>query len=279
MDWIVIIALEFSVLWALSIYFLRRFYKKQLRYEVLRAQKSERIKTVFLANVSHALRTPLNSIIGFSDVVLKDKAGELNREQVVEMMTHINRNGQQLLYFISQLLELSNFESNLLTFTSVEVNLGELMASYRREALFEVNPNVNVVVKTKLSPHCKAFLDTNLMHQLVMHLLSNAARYTEKGSITLSYEYENKGLKFSVADTGGGIAKKYLDTIFSALQVNNSMTLANQATGLGLSICKAIVEAQNGTINLTSEEGKGTQVDVWLPCEMRDMYKGLNQKR
>ena len=278
MDWIVILTLEFSVLWALSIYFLRRFYKRQLRYEVLRAQKSERIKTVFLANVSHALRTPLNAIIGFSDIVLKDKTGEVNREQVVEMMTHINRNGQQLLYFISQLLELSNFEGNMLTFTMVEVNLGELMASYRREVLFEVKPDVSVVVKTSLSPHCKVMVDTNLMHQLVMHLLNNAARYTKKGTITLTYEYENKGLRFTVADTGDGIAAKYIDTIFSALQVHNSLTLANQATGLGLSICKAIVEAQNGTINLTSEEGKGTQVDVWLPCEMKDMYKGLMKK-
>lgn len=275
MDLELLIILALIIAFPLCIYLVRHHYLKQLHNEVARAQKSEQIKSVFLANVSHALRTPLNSIIGFSDIILKEKPGALQEEQITEMVTHINQNGHQLLYFISQLLELSSFEGSMLTFTMIEVNLAELMASYRREALRDTNPNVAIHVRTTLSPHCKATLDTNLMHQLIMHLLQNASLHTKEGCITMTYERERKGLKVTITDTGEGVPQKLKDNIFSILQNEDSLTLANQTSGLGLSICKAIVDALNGEINLTSEEGKGTSVWIWIPCHMRDMVKGL----
>ena len=270
---LIILTLIFAL--PICIYFIRRYYLRQLRDEVTRAQKSEQIKSVFLANVSHALRTPLNSIIGFSDVILKEKPGVLKEDQLTEMVTHINHNGHQLLYFISQLLELSSFEGSMLTFTMIEVNLAELMASYRREALRDASPNVSIYIRTTLSPHCKATLDTNLMHQLIMHLLQNAVLHTKEGSITITYEHERKGMKVTIIDTGDGVPQKLQENIFSILQHEDSLTLANQTSGLGLSICKAIVDALNGEIGLTSEEGKGTTVWIWIPCHMKDMTKGL----
>lgn len=270
---LIILTLIFAL--PICIYFIRRYYLRQLRDEVTRAQKSEQIKSVFLANVSHALRTPLNSIIGFSDVILKEKPGVLKEDQLTEMVTHINHNGHQLLYFISQLLELSSFEGSMLTFTMIEVNLAELMASYRREALRDASPNVSIYIRTTLSPHCKATLDTNLMHQLIMHLLQNAVLHTKEGSITMTYEHERKGMKVTIIDTGDGVPQKLQENIFSILQHEDSLTLANQTSGLGLSICKAIVDALNGEIGLTSEEGKGTTVWIWIPCHMKDMTKGL----
>ncbi len=270
---LIILTLIFAL--PICIYFIRRYYLRQLRNEVTRAQKSEQIKSVFLANVSHALRTPLNSIIGFSDVILKEKPGVLKEDQLTEMVTHINHNGHQLLYFISQLLELSSFEGSMLTFTMIEVNLAELMASYRREALRDASPNVSIYIRTTLSPHCKATLDTNLMHQLIMHLLQNAVLHTKEGSITMTYERERKGMKVTIIDTGDGVPQKLQENIFSILQHKDSLTLANQTSGLGLSICKAIVDALNGEIGLSSEEGKGTTVWVWIPCHMRDMTKGI----
>ena len=205
MDLELLIILALIIAFPLCIYLVRHHYLKQLHNEVARAQKSEQIKSVFLANVSHALRTPLNSIIGFSDIILKEKPGALQEEQITEMVTHINQNGHQLLYFISQLLELSSFEGSMLTFTMIEVNLAELMASYRREALRDTNPNVAIHVRTTLSPHCKATLDTNLMHQLIMHLLQNASLHTKEGCITMTYERERKGLKVTITDTGEGV--------------------------------------------------------------------------
>lgn len=276
MDWKLIVITALVVLFAVGLYFVRRGYLRKLNREVKRAQSSERIKTIFLANVSHALRTPLNAIIGFSDFLMKEQEkGQVDPEQLKEAATHINQNGHQLLFFIQQLLELSNFESSVLTFSLIEVNLAELMASYRREAMHETNPNVSVLVRSSLSPHCKATLDTNLMHQLMMHLLRNSAHFTKEGSITINYEYERKGMRVTITDTGEGIPPEYLDNAFSLLHAEDSLTLENRATELGLSICKAIIDGMGGEISLTSEPGKGTTATVWFPCRMRDMTKDV----
>lgn len=276
MDWRLIVIIALVVLFAVGLYFVRRGYLRKLNREVKRAQSSERIKTIFLANVSHALRTPLNAIIGFSDILLKEQEkGQVDPEQLKEAATHINQNGHQLLFFIQQLLELSNFESSVLTFSLIEVNLAELMASYRREAMHETNPNVSVLVRSSLSPHCKATLDTNLMHQLMMHLLRNSAHFTKEGSITINYEYERKGMRVTITDTGEGIPQEYLDNAFSLLHAEDSLTLENRATELGLSICKAIIDGMGGEISLSAEPGKGTTATVWFPCRMRDMTKDV----
>ena len=276
MDWRVIVIIALVVLFAVGLYFVRRGYLRRLNREVKRAQSSERIKTIFLANVSHALRTPLNAIIGFSDILMKEQEkGQVDPEQLKEAATHINQNGHQLLFFIQQLLELSNFESSVLTFSLIEVNLAELMASYRREAMHETNPNVSVLVRSSLSPHCKATLDTNLMHQLMMHLLRNSAHFTKEGSITINYEYERKGMRVTITDTSDDIPQEYLDNAFSLLHAEDSLTLENRATELGLSICKAIIDGMGGEISLTSEPGKGTTATVWFPCRMRDMTKDV----
>lgn len=276
MDWRLIVIIALVVLFAVGLYFVRRGYLRRLNREVKRAQSSERIKTIFLANVSHALRTPLNAIIGFSDILLKEQEkGQVDPEQLKEAATHINQNGHQLLFFIQQLLELSNFESSVLTFSLIEVNLAELMASYRREAMHETNPNVSVLVRSSLSPHCKATLDTNLMHQLMMHLLRNSAHFTKEGSITINYEYERKGMRVTITDTGEGIPQEYLDNAFSLLHAEDSLTLENRATELGLSICKAIIDGMGGEISLSAEPGKGSTATVWFPCRMRDMTKDV----
>ena len=276
MDWRLIVIIALVVLFAVGLYFVRRGYLRKLNREVKRAQSSERIKTIFLANVSHALRTPLNAIIGFSDFLMKEQEkGQVDPEQLKEAATHINQNGHQLLFFIQQLLELSNFESSVLTFSLIEVNLAELMASYRREAMHETNPNVSVLVRSSLSPHCKATLDTNLMHQLMMHLLRNSAHFTKEGSITINYEYERKGMRVTITDTGEGIPQEYLDNAFSLLHAEDSLTLENRATELGLSICKAIIDGMGGEISLSPEPGKGTTATVWFPCRMRDMTKDV----
>lgn len=276
MDWRLIVIIALVVLFAVGLYFVRRGYLRRLNREVKRAQSSERIKTIFLANVSHALRTPLNAIIGFSDFLMKEQEkGQVDPEQLKEAATHINQNGHQLLFFIQQLLELSNFESSVLTFSLIEVNLAELMASYRREAMHETNPNVSVLVRSSLSPHCKATLDTNLMHQLMMHLLRNSAHFTKEGSITINYEYERKGMRVTITDTGEGIPQEYLDNAFSLLHAEDSLTLENRATELGLSICKAIIDGMGGEISLSAEPGKGSTATVWFPCRMRDMTKDV----
>lgn len=275
MNWMIVVIIAILVAALIAVSIVWWHYKKQLEREVKRSQKSEQLKSIFLANVSHALRTPLNAIIGFSDVILNEEPGKLDEKQVREMMTHVNKNGRVLLKFVSQLLELSAYEGSMLTFSIIEVNLAELMASYRRETLYDTKPDVTVRLRSNLSPHCKAALDTTLMHQLMMQLLKNAANYTTKGTITIEYGHERNGLRVTITDTGCGIPDKIKDRIFSALDSKDSLTLAEEATGLGLSICKSIIEALHGDININSEKDKGTVATVWFPCRLRDMSKDI----
>ena len=273
MSWQSIIFILILVLFAICLFLVQHYYHVRLRNEIGRAQRSERIKTVFMANVSHALRTPLNAIITDSQKLLDNE--ESDPKKLKAMMTTINQNGKQLLYFISQLLELSSFDSNMATFTLIEVNLAELIASYRRETQRDAGANVQVVVRSPLSPHAKGMLDTNLMYQLMTHLLHNALAHTQEGTITIDYDYADNGLKIEVIDTGDGEPQDFKSNFSTLIQGNDSLALFNQRSGLGLSICKSIVEGLHGTIDLKSEKGKGTHVTVWIPCKMRDMKKGL----
>ena len=273
MSWQSIIFILVLVLFAICLFLVQHYYHVRLRNEIGRAQRSERIKTVFMANVSHALRTPLNAIITDSQKLLDTE--ESDSKKLNAAMTTINQNGKQLLYFISQLLELSSFDSNMATFTLIEVNLAELIASYRREAQRDAGANVQVVVRSPLSPHAKGMVDTNLMYQLMTHLLHNALAHTQEGTITIDYDYADNGLKIEVIDTGDGEPQDFKSNFSTLIQGNDSLALFNQRSGLGLSICKSIVEGLHGTIELKSEKGKGTHVTVWIPCKMRDMKKGL----
>lgn len=275
MDLLWFLNIAFIVLAITALFVVRRYYLNRLHSEVSRAQRSERVKTVFLANVSHALRSPLNSIIRISGDIASKKPEDLNPVDVIDRAAHINKHGKQLMYFISQLLELSNFESSMGTFTMIEVNLAELMASYRREAMRDAGPNVSVSVRSSLSPHCKATLDTNLMYQLMMHLLRNAISHTKEGLIILSYAYERNGLKIIVTDTGDGMPQKLQNTLSTMFQQGDTLNLFSKDSGLGLSICKSIVDGLKGEIDLISEPGKGTTVTVWFPCTLRNMKKGL----
>ena len=273
MNWQTVILITIVILFTGCLFLVQHYYRMRLRNEIGRAQRSERIKTVFMANVSHALRTPLNAIITDSEKML-DHDG-MDRKQMLPVIETINQNGKQLLYFISQLLELSSFDSNMNTFTMIEVNLAELMASYRREAQRDAGGNIQVVVRSPLSPHCKGTVDTNLMYQLMSHLLHNALAHTQEGTITIDYDQEDTGLKIEVIDTGDGEAQDFQTNFAMQMQSGDSLTLFNQRSGLGLSICKSIVEGLHGTIELKSEKGKGTTVKVWVPCKMRDTKKGV----
>ena len=272
---LIIISIVLIVIFGIAVFFMNRYYQQRLKDEVTRAQRSEQLKSVFLANVSHALRTPLNAIIGFSQLIMDEKDENMQAEQYREMVSHINMNGHQLLTFITQLLELSNFEGSMPSFTLIEVNLAELMASYRREVLITSKKELSVRLRTDLSPHCKATLDTNFMHQLMMHLLTNAAKNATQEDITVNYGYERKGLKVSITYSGNGQADLLGDDIYSFLQREDAMMFDNGISGLGLSICKAITDALNGELDIDTENGTKTILSFWFPCKMVDRDKDI----
>lgn len=260
---------------AFSLYYIRGKYKKQLKIARLRAQKSDQLKSVFIDNVSRTLRSPLNAIAKYSDFILEESDETMQPAQVKEMATNISKNTQQMLGFVSKLVELSRFEGITPSFTFIEVNLTELMASYRRETQNLTKPDVAVRVVTDLSPHCKAWLDTNFMHQLMMHLLANAANHITQGDIIIRYGYERKGLKVSITYTGIGQAELLSEDIFSFLQKEDVLTQVNESSVLGLSICRAIVEMLGGEFYIDTEYDKKTVASFWFPCKMTDLHKGL----
>jgi signal transduction histidine kinase len=149
------------------------------------------------------------------------------------------------------------------------------MASYRRETQNITKPDVSVRVMTDLSPHCKAWLDTNFMHQLMMHLLANAATHITQGDIVIRYGYERKGLKVSITYAGIGQAELLGEDIYSFLQKEDALTQVNESSVLGLSICRAIVEMLGGEFYMDTEYDKKTVASFWFPCKMTDQHKGM----
>ena len=149
------------------------------------------------------------------------------------------------------------------------------MASYRREAMNFTKPEVTIRVKTGLSPHCKATLDTNFMHQLMMHLLTNAAKHTTQGEIIIRYTNERRGLKVTITYMGNGQAEMISGDIFSLLQKDDALSLTDNASDLGLPISKAIVEALGGELDIETDNGRKTVATFWYPCRMVDRHKNI----
>ena len=257
---------------AAALFFVHRYYSQQLKREVNRAQKSERLKSVFLDNASQTLRAPLNAILGYSNMILEEKNETMDAVQVKQMAGHIQQSSQELLEFIKQLMDLSNFDGGMPSFTFIEVNLAELMASYRREAMNLTRSDVSIRVRTDLSPHCKVTLDTNFMHQLMMHLLNNAAKHATQGEIVVTYTSERKGLKVMINYLGNGQADLINEDIFSYLQ-KDALKMNGDVNGLGLPISKAIIDAVGGELDIDTQDGRKTVAQFWFPCKMRDKHK------
>ena len=274
MNTFIIFAVLLLIVFGVSLYFIQLHYKHLLKKEIKRAQKSERIKSMFIENVSHTLRAPIKAISGYCDMILEEKDEEMQPAQVRELVTNMSSSTQQLLEFISQLYDMTKLQGITPSFTFIEVNLSELMASYRRETMNLTKPDVLVRVSTDLSPHCRGVLDTNLMHQLMMHLLSNAANHVTQGDILIKYTRERKGLKVTINYLGIGQAELLGADIYSYLQQDNALMKTDKSL-LGLSICKAIVDVLGGEIYMDTENNNKTVASFWIPCKMKDIHKDI----
>ena len=239
-------------------------YQRRLRLEVERAQRSERLKSIFLGNVSHALRTPLNAVIGFSDV-LSQQGETMTHEDRQQLLKLINDNGQQLLHFIEELLELSNIEGKDQLFQRSEVRLREVMEEYAET----IRPTLPDGLSLRVEGHGgRVVVDANLLRYIVMHLLSNAVENTREGQVTLRYGSMQHGFYVEVRDTGEGLPAELKDNIFSLLSEKQTY-VQDKVPGLGLSICKAIIERTGGRMGAESPAEGGTVVWFWAPREVK----------
>ena len=238
-------------------------------------RETDRVKSQFLANMSHELRTPLNSIIGFSRVILKGIDGPVTELQQQDL-TAIYNSGQHLLSLINDILDLAKIEAGKMELAFDEVNMSDVTSSVlsTMAGLVKDKPiNLKRVIEPNL-PTVRA--DAIRVRQVMINLLSNAAKFTDEGDIVVEVGIKpapsgRMELQVSVTDTGPGISKDDQAKLFQAFsQVDDSPTRKTGGTGLGLSICQHLINMHGGRIWVDSEVGRGSTFSFSLPLYRKD---------
>jgi PAS domain S-box-containing protein len=229
----------------------------------IKAEQSDRLKSAFLANMSHEIRTPLNAIVGFSQLL---PAAETAEEKKLYSGI-INQNSDILLQLINDILDLSKIEAGHIELAPVWCNLSDLID----ESCTECQPNVpEGVTLKKRYPATPNLIKQDPMRikQVLSNLISNALKNTVQGYVEISYETTPSETRISVSDTGRGIPEEKLGIIFERFEKTDAFI---QGAGLGLPICRSIMEHMNGTIEVTSTVNKGSTFTVVFPCQVRPM--------
>ena len=227
-----------------------------------KATESDRLKMAFLANMSHEIRTPLNAIVGFSRLLIKTD-NTAKRERFVNL---IELNNELLLKIIGDVLDTAKVESNTLEVNIAPVDLNKLLETVEGTVRMRLPRQValNMVAG---APECVVDTDQERVSQVLINLLTNAIKFTPRGSITFGYEVRDKEVYLFVRDTGKGIAHEDIDKLFERFTKLDNFV---QGTGLGLSISKSIVEKLGGEIGAESRgPGRGSLFWFTLPLGRR----------
>ena len=233
------------------------------------AKNANAAKSNFLANMSHDIRTPMNAIVGYSTLLMKDAD---DKNKVIEIGKKITYSSQHLLSLINDVLDMSKIESGRTSLNSDKVDVSEVINNISEIVQVQTkSKKQSFEIKTKGNIPPYIYADKLRLTQILLNLLSNAVKYTEKnGTISLVVEgYGNNGqtchLRFIVSDNGQGMSSEFIEKIFEPFsRETNSMTNKIQGTGLGMSITKSIIDLMGGTIDIQSELGKGSVFTVDL---------------
>ena len=239
--------------------------KKLKEYEekAQKAEKASKMKSLFLANMSHEIRTPLNAIEGFSRVIAETDSQE-DRMKFYEI---IESNNNRLMNLVNEILDLSRVESGEIVMKKSKTDLNEICDSIKNIFKFRCPDTVKLIWnKPTMSVHLNT--DANRLTQVFSNLISNSLKHTSQGSITYGYRIVNDGqnVEFFVKDTGTGIAPQDLDHIFETY-VSRDAETSNNGYGLGLPLCKIIIEKLGGKIAVESTLGEGSTFRFILPFE------------
>ena len=233
------------------------------------AKNANAAKSNFLANMSHDIRTPMNAIVGYSTLLIKDAD---DKNKIIEIGKKITYSSQHLLSLINDVLDMSKIESGRTSLNSDKVDVSEVINNISEIVQVQTkSKKQSFEIKTKGNIPPYIYADKLRLTQILLNLLSNAVKYTEKnGTISLVVEgYGNNGqtchLRFIVSDNGQGMSREFIEKIFEPFsRETNSMTNKIQGTGLGMSITKSIIDLMGGTIDIQSELGKGSVFTVDL---------------
>ncbi len=236
---------------------------KEYEEKTQKAEKASKMKSLFLANMSHEIRTPLNAIEGFSRVLVETDSQE-DRMKFYEI---IESNNNRLQSLVNEILDLSRVESGEIVMKKTMIDLNELCSSIKNLFKFRCPDSLQLVWDKPLM-NVTFNTDANRLIQVFSNLISNALKHTPTGSITYGYKVldDASKIEFFVKDTGSGIAKEDLSHIFETYVSRDAENNKN-GYGLGLPLCKIIVEKLGGTISVESEEGKGSTFHFSLPFE------------
>ncbi|MCI0526946.1 MAG: HAMP domain-containing histidine kinase, partial [Nitrospira sp.] len=266
---------------------------QELREANQKLQELDQMKSDFLSTVSHELRTPLTSVLGFAKITKKtlenmifplvqtdDKKTRRAIRETEENMSIIVSEGERLTTLINDVLDLAKMEAGKIEWKMQSISVVEVIerATAATSALFE-QKGLKLIKDLEVGTHDSAPLpevmgDRDRLIQVVINLISNAVKFTERGSVTCRVRKINDEMVVSIIDTGMGIAEADQPKVFEKFkQVGDTLTDKPKGTGLGLSICKQIVEHHGGRIWVESELGKGSNFSFILPLEMPKVPK------
>ena len=239
------------------------------------AEKANKAKSAFLANMSHEFRTPLNAIIGFTEILEDETFGRLNERQM-KYVGHVVHSGRHLLSLINDILDLAKVEAGRIELNLSPVNLGALLKNSLimvKEKAFRHKLQMDLILDEELA-NAVIEADEVRLKQVMFNLLSNATKFTpDRGCITVEAKAEQAQIRVSVSDTGLGIKPEDQDLVFAPFeQVDSSYSAKRKGTGLGLTLCKKLVEIHEGRIWVESDgPGKGSTFTFIIPL-IRSRY-------
>lgn len=244
----------------------RKELEKSLRYTAEKAEQAAAAKTSFLANMSHEIRTPMNAIIGFTDLVLQT---ELNNQQRSHLNT-IRQSSRSLLTLLNDILDVTKLESGKVELEIKDFSLKAVAAQV--ESVLRVGANNKKLrLITDYPSNMPEYFrgDALRILQVLTNLVGNAIKFTEQGTVSIAFTHENEQVHIHVKDTGIGMTKEQVASIFDAFtQADASISRRFGGTGLGTTISRQLVEAMDGCIEVESQLGKGSDFHVWLPLEL-----------
>lgn len=241
------------------LYILYRHYRMVRRAKEV-AEHANQMKSTFIANISHEIRTPLNAIVGFSQLIAED---EVDPEEKKEFSVLINNNSELLLNLINDVLDLSRIEADNLKFNIISSDLSACC----KLSMTSVEHRINEHVKLTYTPSEEPFIlrtDPLRLQQLLINLLTNSTKFTQEGEINLAYQVEktSKQVRITVTDTGCGIPPEKQEAVFERFVKVNEYS---QGTGLGLPICRIIIERLGGTIHVDPNYTNGARFIIVHP--------------
>jgi len=244
--------------------------KQALIKAKIKAEEGDLLKASFLANLSHEIRTPMNAINGFTELILNT---EIDKEERIEYLNVIQKNGKNLVSIIDDLIEMSKIDSNQVSPNFSEINLESCIVELYKTIKVTI-PNTKAIkfklIKSTVPARYNIVTDEIKLKQVIINLLTNAIKYTDEGFVSFKYEIDEKEnrIHFTIQDTGSGIDVNHHQHVFDRFKrVENDKSIQVGGLGLGLSISKAYVEILGGTINLESEEGVGSTFYFSIPLQ------------